>query len=387
MQAVILCDGRESAGHAASGLPAPLAPCAGVPFLDHLLWNLARHGIRDIILTVGRAADAFAGHSGQGRAHGAAVRLWRGEGAQLPPRGMLCDEFFVLDGTALFDLNYLDLALRRREAGALGALALRRVQDAALPGRVEFDGRMVRGFASETGGPGLIGGGALCLASEALDVASEPVASVAHGLLPLLAGRGKLAGAVYDGFFAELRPDDAACAPQDAVAAWRHKPAAFLDRDGVLNVNHGYVHKPGDFEWIEGAPEAVKLLNDAGYLVVVVTNQSGIGRGYYDEAAFHALCAHIDKELARAGAHIDATYFCPNHPEAGLGPYRTLCEDRKPAPGMLRRAQAEWDIRTEQSFLIGDKPSDMQAAQAFGIPGHLFTGGNLLEFVRTLLTK
>ena len=163
------------------------------------------------------------------------------------------------------------------------------------------------------------------------------------------------------------------------------RPAAFLDRDGVLNVNHGYVHTPERFEWMEGAREAVKLLNDAGYLVIVVTNQSGIGRGYYDEADFHALCAWIDAELAAVGAHIDATYFCPNHPEHGVGPYKTACNDRKPAPGMLVRAAAEWDVDKGASFLIGDKPSDLKAAEAFGIPGHLFTGGSLLEFVRGVL--
>lgn len=165
------------------------------------------------------------------------------------------------------------------------------------------------------------------------------------------------------------------------------RPAAFLDRDGVLNVNHGYVHTPERFEWIEGAREAIRLLNNSGYLVIVVTNQSGIGRGYYDEASFHSLCTWVDKELAAVGAHIDATYFCPNHPEHGIGPYKTASNDRKPAPGMLERAAAEWSIDKRTSFLIGDKLSDMQAADAFGISGHLFTGGNLLEFVRGALSK
>jgi len=163
------------------------------------------------------------------------------------------------------------------------------------------------------------------------------------------------------------------------------RPAAFLDRDGVLNVNHGYVSTPDRFEWIEGAREAVKALNDAGYLVIVVTNQSGIGRGYYAEAAFKDLCTWIDGELAAAGAHIDATYFCPNHPEHGVGVYKVACNNRKPAPGMLEQAATEWDVDKARSFLIGDKESDVQAAEAFGIPGHLFTGGNLFEFVRAAL--
>lgn len=155
----------------------------------------------------------------------------------------------------------------------------------------------------------------------------------------------------------------------------------------MLNVNHGYVHTSDRFEWIKGAREAIRLLNDSGLLVIVVTNQSGIGRGYYDEAMFHGLCAWIDKELAAVGARIDATYFCPNHPDHGIGRYKVACNNRKPAPGMLEQAAADWNLDKARSFLIGDKASDMAAAKAFGIPGHLFPGGDLLDFVQGVLER
>jgi len=161
----------------------------------------------------------------------------------------------------------------------------------------------------------------------------------------------------------------------------RNRPAAFLDRDGVLNHDTGYVHTPGRFEWITGAREAVRHLNDAGYFVFVVTNQAGVAHGYYEEATIHTLHAWVSKELARAGAHVDAFYHCPHHPEGKLAPYRRACDCRKPGRGMLLRAGQEWPIDWSGSFLVGDRDSDMAAAAAAGIPGHKFAGGDLLEFL------
>ena len=165
------------------------------------------------------------------------------------------------------------------------------------------------------------------------------------------------------------------------------RAAAFLDRDGVLNLDRGYVHRIKDLEWVEGAQKAVRRLNAAGYLVVVVTNQSGIGRGYYDEAALEAVHAHLAAEFEAAGARIDAFYACPFHPEAIEDRYRHPDHpDRKPNPGLILRAIADWDIDPALSFMIGDKPSDMEAAKRAGVPGHPFSGGDLDAVVRGILT-
>lgn len=160
------------------------------------------------------------------------------------------------------------------------------------------------------------------------------------------------------------------------------RPAAFLDRDGVINLDHGYVHSPDRFVWVEGATAAIRWLNEQGYLVFVVTNQSGIARGYYDEAAVHVLHGWMTAQLASAGAHIDAFYFCPHHPDAVHDALRVSCDCRKPKPGMLLRALAEWPVERSGSFLIGDRSTDIEAAAAAGIPGHLFDGSDLLKTVR-----
>ncbi len=162
------------------------------------------------------------------------------------------------------------------------------------------------------------------------------------------------------------------------------RPAAFLDRDGVLNVDHGYSHRPEQLEWIDGAPEAVRLLNEAGYYVFVVTNQSGVARGYFTEEAVKAFHVHMQKELASHGARVDAFYYCPHHPEGTIKSLAIDCRCRKPATGMLEQAAGEWPIDRDASFLIGDKDEDVGAAQAFGIRGIKFDsrGNSLTDLVR-----
>ena len=163
------------------------------------------------------------------------------------------------------------------------------------------------------------------------------------------------------------------------------KPALFLDRDGVLNEDRGYVHRREDFRWIPGAREAVAAFNRAGWLVIVVTNQSGVGRGFYTEAAMHALHAHMQTDLREAGGHIDAFYHAPQHPDAEAQAYRHPDPPlRKPNPGMILQALADWPIDKARSVLVGDKPSDLEAAARAGVRGVLFEGGDLKGFLEGL---
>jgi D-glycero-D-manno-heptose 1,7-bisphosphate phosphatase len=162
------------------------------------------------------------------------------------------------------------------------------------------------------------------------------------------------------------------------------RPALFLDRDGVLNEDQGYVHRWEDFRWIPGARETVAAFNRAGWLVIVVTNQSGVGRGYYTEEAMHALHARMAEDLAEVGGRIDAVYHAPQHPDAALDAYRHPDPpDRKPNPGMILKALAEWPIDREASLMVGDKPSDLEAALRAGIRGVLFEGGDLHAFLES----
>ncbi|HVY90994.1 MAG TPA: HAD family hydrolase [Hyphomonadaceae bacterium] len=163
------------------------------------------------------------------------------------------------------------------------------------------------------------------------------------------------------------------------------RPALFLDRDGVINVDRSYVSKVEDFEWVEGAIEAIRYFNDKGWWVFVVTNQSGIARGLYTEDEMEALHAWLGERLAENGARIDRIYHCPFHEEGSIERYRRDSYDRKPKPGMLIRAMTDFPVAKEQSFLIGDKEADLEAAKAAGIRGFLFSGGNLAQFAQWAL--
>ncbi|KJC34263.1 D,D-heptose 1,7-bisphosphate phosphatase [Bradyrhizobium sp. LTSP849] len=163
------------------------------------------------------------------------------------------------------------------------------------------------------------------------------------------------------------------------------RPAVFFDRDGVLNVDKAYVYRIDDFEWTQGAREAIKLCNELGYYVFVVTNQSGVARGYFGVGDIHHLHDWMNSELAAIGARIDDFQYCPYHEEGTVEAYRRASDRRKPAPGMILDCMTAWPVRIEGSLLVGDSARDIEAAAAAGIPGHLFRGGDLAAFLRPLL--
>lgn len=162
--------------------------------------------------------------------------------------------------------------------------------------------------------------------------------------------------------------------------------AVFLDRDGVLNIDHGYVFDPAKLNWIDGAREAVAAMTAAGLKVLVVTNQSGIGRGYFDAPALDRFHAAMQEQLAELGGRIDAFYHCPFHEAAVVPEYRVPDHpDRKPNPGMVLRGLAEWGLKADEAVIIGDRHIDVEAGNRAGMPGYLFRGGSLRAFLGQVL--
>lgn len=176
---------------------------------------------------------------------------------------------------------------------------------------------------------------------------------------------------------------------QAAISSMENKQkqtkAVFFDRDGTLNVDIHYLHRPQDFIWTEDAKEAIRYCNEKGYLVIIVTNQSGVARGYYSEADIDFLHAWMNEELMKEGAHLDALYYCPHHPEGRVPAYTKVCDCRKPAPKMLNDACRDFNIDKAKSFFIGDTIGDMQCAKNAHIRGIRYTGGNLLQLVKDVI--
>jgi D-glycero-D-manno-heptose 1,7-bisphosphate phosphatase len=165
------------------------------------------------------------------------------------------------------------------------------------------------------------------------------------------------------------------------------RPAVFLDRDGTLNHDAGYIYRSTDFRWLPGAVNAIRRLNEGGYYVFVVTNQSGVARGIYDETAIHDLHRWMDEELCAAGARIDDIRYCPHHPQGSIAAYRTACTCRKPAAGMLLDLMNVWPVIREASIMIGDKERDAAAGRAAGIASAIVPPGGLDDFVEQLLRR
>jgi D-glycero-D-manno-heptose 1,7-bisphosphate phosphatase len=175
----------------------------------------------------------------------------------------------------------------------------------------------------------------------------------------------------------------------------------FLDRDGIINEEIGYLNHSADVRFVPGIFSLCQTAQRLGYKLMVVTNQSGIARGYYTEVDFHRLMEWMQGEFAREGVHLDAIYFCPYHPEHGIGDYRREHDDRKPGAGMLRRGAREFNLALEQSVMIGDRCSDIAAANAAGLqqafllagtetqscPGAYLPVGTLAEVERWLIGR
>jgi D,D-heptose 1,7-bisphosphate phosphatase len=398
-QAAILCGGLGSRlGELAAKTPKPLLPVDGVPFLDVLLFELGRYGVKRVLLLAGFAAHRIIDYASStpmkvrfGLDIEVSVEPQRAGtgGAVWYARNRLEDRFFLLNGDSWFDINLLDLSRRViGEASVTGAIAIRPLQDASRYGLVELDHDRITRFRArpERPGSGLVSAGVYFFRRTLID-GLGPCCSLEEDVLPRLASNAQLLGVPFGNYFIDIGVPQSLVRAQDEVPPRRRRPAVFLDRDGVINHDNGHVGSFERFRWIDGARQAIKALNDDGLFAFVVTNQSGVARGFYGEKDIAVLHTQLANELATAGAHLDDIRYCPFYPEAVIPAYRRASLWRKPGPGMISDLLRCWPVDAGSSFLIGDHESDRGAASAAGIDGHLFPGGDLCRFISDLLAK
>lgn len=375
-------------------VPKPLLTVGGRPFLDYIIDDLVRQGFTEVLLLAG-----FLGEQVKALYHD---KIWRngrlrvviepqpmGTGGALRfAEPFLAEKFLLLNGDTFFDINLRALAIPESVPDDGLVMALRPNVEGTRFGRVTLTEGFVKGFhAPEPGRSGPINGGIYCLSRTVVQAIPPVKTSLEGDIFPGLADRGLIRGMEFGGFFLDIGvPEDLARAELEMPARTTRR-AVFFDRDGVLNADTGYVHKPTDFNWIPGAKEAVRICNDNGYLVFVVTNQAGVAHGYYQEQHVRELHDWMTEELAREGAHIDAFEYCPHHPQGRTEAYRRPCRRRKPGGGMIEDLLSHWPTDRNASFLIGDKQSDLDAAAAARINGYLFEGGNLTDLVQDILRR
>jgi D-glycero-D-manno-heptose 1,7-bisphosphate phosphatase len=370
----------------------PMLDVGGRPFLDYLLDEASRYGIKRALLLCGyRAGDLTSIYNGR------TIRGMRIEtmvetspagtaGALALAADRLDEDFFLINGDSLLDFNWLILCpAPGAPSSSLVRMALAGGVAGTRYGRVVVDGPKVRTFAEAGPSDQPINAGVYLMRKAILSKIGTAPCSLERDVLPGLATAGLIEGRRRRTVHRYRHPRGlrARANPRSSIL---RRPAAFLDRDGVLNEDTGYVHRSDRVRWVDGARETVRWLNDAGYFVFVVTNQAGVARGFYSEDHVNDLHDWMNLELRKSGAHIDSVEFCPYHPEGAVERYRRVSDLRKPAPGMVKKLLAEWPVDASRSFLVGDRSTDLEAAAAAGIRGHLFpSGGNLLDFVRKLL--
>jgi D,D-heptose 1,7-bisphosphate phosphatase len=396
-QMAILAGGLATRlGVISADTPKAALPIGGRPFLAWQMQEISRFGVDEILFLCGHLSDRLRDivHSIVAdlprrlsiRFSEEPMRAGTG-GALFHARAMLDERFLLCNGDSFFDTNLAALLADGAGDGpeVLARMVAREVADTSRFGLLTMDGDQVRAF-SERGGahPGLINGG-IYLLDRRIVAETREICSLERDVLPRLAQAGQVRATIGAGYFIDIGiPDDLRRAERELPSVLRRR-ALFLDRDGTINIDYGWVGSRQRWEFVAGAEEAIRMATAAGWHVFIVTNQSGIARGFYDVADVEALHAWVGDAVRQRGGTIDDVRIAPHHPSAIRPEFRGDSDWRKPKPGMLLDLLRAWRLDPARCIMVGDQTSDIAAATAAGVAGYRFPGGNLADFVAPLL--
>ncbi|MEW9526647.1 MULTISPECIES: HAD-IIIA family hydrolase [Agrobacterium tumefaciens complex] len=401
MKVVVLCGGKGTR-LGLDGIPKPMVPVHGKPLLELIVENIAASGFRDFVFLNGHLASVIEDHFGDGTRFGVSISHVT-ETAPLGTAGSfrqiaanLTEPFIVVYGDILFDIDFAAFVEFARERGGAGTLFVHpndHPHDSDLLTVDRFD-RIVqfhpKPHDDEGRLPNLVSAALYVLSPTALNyIPSSGASDWGRDIFSILAE----AEALYAYRSCEYAKDVGT--PERIKKAERHladgrvkrlnrltpKPALFLDRDGVINIERDGIYAARDMMLIDGAAQAIRAANDAGIPVICVTNQPGVAKGLLSWEELDAVHAELDAQLAKsAGAFIDDYFICPHHPEAGwegeIVELKIACDCRKPLPGLLRQAATRHGIDLGRSWLVGDRYCDIAAANAVGTSSILVRSGH-----------
>ena len=396
-------------------IPKPLIPIKNIPVLEREIISLRDQGFTDITLTIGYMAEKIQEYFEDGERLGVNISYFV-EDKPLGNAGALFkldleEDFLLLNADAVFDVDFNRMVEYHKEKGGLVTLFTHPNSHPYDSGLIvaDKDGKVERWLAKEDERPEFyknrVNAGLHVISSKALELSGikadevgEKKVDLDRQILKPLCGTGKMF--CYDSpeYVKDMgTPEryESVCRDFEAGVVGaknlRNKQKAiFLDRDGTINKYVGFLRKPEELELLSDASEAIKLINNSGYLVVVVTNQPVIARGEVTWEGLEEVHNKMETELGKSGAYLDAIYFCPHHPHKGyedeIPELKIDCDCRKPKPGMFLKAAKDFNISLEESFMIGDSDTDVEAGKAAGCKNSIkMEEGQLLETVNKIL--
>lgn len=431
MKAVIMAGGRGTRLSAVTrDIPKPMVPVGGMPVLEYELSMLREQGFTDVIMTLGHLGhvimDYFGDGSGvspaTGEPFGVHIEYFVEEtplgnaGALLPLRERLSDDFLLLNGDVVFSADLRRMVALHREKQALATLFVHPNSHPYDSGLLieDEEGAVAQWLTKEDARPefyhNTVNAGLHVLNVRLID---EMIGCGVSGKIDLdrqvlrpLAGTGRMYCYHSPEYVKDMgtperleavRRDFSSGRVQASVLTQPQK-AVFLDRDGTINEYVGFLRRADELHLLQGAAEAIRRINDSGYLAIVVTNQPVIARGETDFAQLDEIHRKMETLLGHEGAYVDDLFFCPHHPDAGFpgerAEYKIACTCRKPSPGMLLAAAEKYNIDLSRSWMVGDGRNDVLAGQRAGCRtaligegdyGQTLTIPSLLDFARRML--